>query len=45
MNTELCSDAEALAYQKEYQDRTGIPVVLPIQQGVDALIPILSGLK
>ncbi len=45
MNTELCSDAEALAYQKEYQDRTGIPVVLPIQQGVDALIPILTGLK
>jgi len=44
MNTELCSDEEALAYQNEYQTRTGIPVLLPIQQGVDAVIPVLKGL-
>jgi uncharacterized NAD-dependent epimerase/dehydratase family protein len=44
MNTELCSDEEALAYQHEYQTRTGIPVLLPIQQGVDAVIPVLKGL-
>lgn len=44
MNTELCTNEEALAYQKEYQTRTGIPVLLPIQQGVDAVIPVLKSL-
>jgi uncharacterized NAD-dependent epimerase/dehydratase family protein len=44
MNTELCSEEEALAYQTEYQTRTGIPVLLPIQQGVDSVIPVLKKL-
>jgi uncharacterized NAD-dependent epimerase/dehydratase family protein len=44
VNTEDCSTEEAFAYQKEYEQKLNIPVLLPIQEGVDKLIPTLKGL-
>ena len=44
VNTENCTDEEAFAYQKEYTDMIGIPVLLPIQEGVAPIIPILKAL-
>ena len=44
LNTEDCTTEEAFAYQKQYADQLGIPVLLPLQQGVDALLPVLKAL-
>lgn len=44
LNTEDCSQAEAIAYQNEYTERLGIPVLLPLQEGVDAVIPVIKSL-
>ena len=44
VNTEDCNIEEAFAYQKEYEQKLNIPVLLPIQEGVDKLIPTLKGL-
>jgi hypothetical protein len=44
VNTEDCTTEEAFAYQKEYEQKLNIPVLLPIQEGVDKLLPILKGL-
>ena len=45
VNTEDCSTEEAFAYQKQYEAELNIPVLLPIQEGVEKLIPILTNLK
>jgi len=44
VNTENCKDEEAYAYQKEYTASLGLPVLLPIQEGVTSVIPILKAL-
>ena len=44
MNTENCTDEEAFAFQKEYAASLGLPVLLPIQEGVAPVIPILKAL-
>ena len=44
VNTEDCTTEEAFSYQKEYEQKLNIPVLLPIQEGVDKLIPTLKGL-
>jgi uncharacterized NAD-dependent epimerase/dehydratase family protein len=44
VNTEDCTTDEAFAYQKEYEQKLNIPVLLPIQEGVDKLIPSLKKL-
>ena len=44
VNTEDCTNEEAFAYQKEYSQKLNIPVLLPIQEGVDPLIPTLKAL-
>ena len=44
VNTEDCSTEEAFAYQKEYEQKLQIPVLLPIQEGVDKIIPVLKNL-
>lgn len=41
LHTEGCSLEEALEYQQMYEQRLSIPVLLPLEQGVDALIPKL----
>ncbi len=44
INTEHCSTEEALAFQKEYEAAFQIPVVLPLQQGVEKMIPVIQSL-
>jgi uncharacterized NAD-dependent epimerase/dehydratase family protein len=44
LHTEHCSIAEALSYQKEWQERLKIPVLLPLETGVDALVPMIQNL-
>jgi uncharacterized NAD-dependent epimerase/dehydratase family protein len=44
VNTEDCSTEEAFAYQNEYENKLNIPVLLPIQEGVDKIIPVLKNL-
>lgn len=45
MNTEDCSNEEAYALQANYEASLNIPVLLPIQEGVDKILPILQKLK
>lgn len=44
IHTEDCTQEEALRYQAAYQEQLGIPVLLPIQQGVEALLPVIQQL-
>ncbi|MBN8825652.1 MULTISPECIES: DUF1611 domain-containing protein [unclassified Spirosoma] len=44
LNTEDCTEEEAYQYQKEYQNRLGIPILLPLQDGVNAIIPVIKSL-
>lgn len=42
INTEDCTKEEAFSYQKTYEEKLNIPVLLPIQEGVGKLIPVLQ---
>lgn len=44
LNTEDCTDAEALAFQQEYEAGLQLPVLLPLQQGVEKIMPVISSL-
>lgn len=44
MNTEGCTNEEAFAIQASMQSTLHIPVLLPIQEGVTPLIPVLKSL-
>lgn len=44
LNTEHCSEEEALRYQAEYAASTGLPVLLPLQQGCAAIVPLIQSL-
>lgn len=44
LNTEDCTTDEAYQFQKVYRERLGIPILLPLQDGVDAIIPVLKSL-
>jgi uncharacterized NAD-dependent epimerase/dehydratase family protein len=44
VNTENCTDQEAFDYQKAYTASLGLPVLLPIQEGVAPIIPILKAI-
>ncbi len=44
INTNGCTEQEAYQYQQEYEQRLGIPVLLPLQEGVDKLLPVIRGL-
>lgn len=44
LNTEDCNDAEALDFQAYYEEKLGIPTLLPLQQGVSKILPILQTL-
>lgn len=41
LNTELCTEEEAKAFQKEYQQKLSIPVILPLYEGCSRVIPFL----
>ena len=45
INTEGCTDEEAFAFQKTYQEKLNLPVLLPIQEGVDKLLPVLKEMR
>ena len=45
IHTEDCTKEEAFAFQKKYEQQLKIPVLLPIQEGVDKVLPILEALK
>lgn len=44
INTEQCSMEEALQYQASLEMELGIPVLLPLQEGVGKLMPVLKNL-
>jgi len=44
IHTEDCSPEEAFAFQKQYEQKLKIPVLLPIQEGVEKIIPTLQSL-
>ncbi|MBL7827511.1 MAG: DUF1611 domain-containing protein [Saprospiraceae bacterium] len=44
LNTEHCSFEEAKSFQQTYESRLGIPVVLPLEEGVEKLVPYVNAL-
>ena len=44
LNTEDCSDWEAFDYQQFYENKLQIPVLLPLQEGVEKLMPVIKSL-
>jgi uncharacterized NAD-dependent epimerase/dehydratase family protein len=44
INTEHCTNEEAFSFKKEYSEKLKLPVLLPIQEGVSNLIPVLQHL-
>lgn len=44
LNTEGCTREEAFAYQKQYAALLGIPVLLPLEEGVAPIIPVIQSL-
>ena len=44
INTQNCSKAEAMKYQAKYENKLKIPVLLPIEEGVEKIIPTLKTL-
>lgn len=44
INTEHCTDEEAFAYQQQYQQQLNIPVLLPLQEGVAGIVPVIRSL-
>lgn len=44
LNTEDCKEQEAFDYQRYYEDKIQIPVLLPLQEGVGKIVPVLKEL-
>jgi len=44
LNTEDCSLEEAKAFQKEYNDKYSLPVLLPLEEGCAPLVPLIKEL-
>jgi len=44
INTEHCTTEEAVAFQKLYEHELELPVLLPLQQGVEKIIPVIKSL-
>jgi uncharacterized NAD-dependent epimerase/dehydratase family protein len=44
LNTEHCTQEEAKAFQQQYETAFKIPVLLPLQQGVEKIIPSIISL-
>mgnify|MGYP000467965170 CR=1 FL=1 len=42
LNTLGISDADAFKYQREYEHKLGIPVMLPLQEGVNGVVPLIK---
>jgi len=44
LNTEGCTQEEALNFQKNYEEKLGIPVLLPLSEGCQRIVPMLRAL-
>ena len=44
LNTEDCTEEEAVQFQQKYEQELCIPVLLPLQEGVDKMIPVIQQL-
>jgi uncharacterized NAD-dependent epimerase/dehydratase family protein len=44
LNTSGCTEAEAEDYQRQFEQQLGIPILLPLEEGVQKIIPILKAL-
>ncbi len=44
INTAKMTEQEARAYARDYANTLGIPVVLPLEDGVDSLVPVFEAL-
>lgn len=44
LNTEDCSPDESRAFRAQYEAELGLPVVLPLEEGMDRLVPLLQTL-
>jgi uncharacterized NAD-dependent epimerase/dehydratase family protein len=44
LNTEHCTDEDALHFQQQYEAELNLPVLLPLQQGVEKIIPVIKSL-
>ena len=44
MNTEDCTNEEALELKAQYEDKLQLPVLAPLQKGVGELIPVLRNI-
>jgi uncharacterized NAD-dependent epimerase/dehydratase family protein len=44
LNTEGCTNEEVMGFQQQYETHLKLPVLLPLQQGVEKIIPIITGL-
>jgi uncharacterized NAD-dependent epimerase/dehydratase family protein len=44
LNTEDCTNDEALAFQTSFEKELSLPVLLPLQQGVSKIIPFIQTL-
>ncbi len=44
INTEHCTDEEAFNFQKEYEEKFKVPVMLPLQEGCEKIVPVIKGL-
>lgn len=44
LNTEDCTRDEAFALKQQFSERFNLPVILPLEEGCDAIIPIIKEL-
>ena len=44
LNTQGCSPEESKAFQEDYYEKLKIPVLLPIEEGVNAILPVFLAL-
>ncbi|SFQ51238.1 DUF1611 domain-containing protein [Parafilimonas terrae] len=45
INTEHCNHEEAFMFQKQYETQFGIPVMLPLQEGCEKIVPVIKSLR
>jgi uncharacterized NAD-dependent epimerase/dehydratase family protein len=45
INTKGCTPKEATAWQQYYSHQTGLPVLLPLEEGVDSLVPDIQKIE
>ena len=44
LNTAKMEEAEAREYARKYQQQLGLPVILPLEDGVESLVPLFEAM-